>query len=83
MNTTIKPRKQQGIMKKAFSQLVDECVAYVSTDNNQLRLQTSILSPTVSSILHKCYPYLLTFSLIFILNFILTIVLLIFVLRKL
>ena len=73
--------KKKNIMHNALGQIVDECVAYVSTDNNQIRLQTSILRPTITYILQHCYPYLIAFTLIFILNFILSIILLIFVIR--
>ena len=76
-----KMKKSKGMLHRAMEQMVEECVTYVSEANNQHKLHTAILGPTITYFLQQCYPYLLAFTCIFVINFVLTLILLIFVLR--
>ena len=76
-----KKERKSGILQKAMKQMVEECVTYVSESNNQAKLHTAILGPTIAYCFQSFYPYLVAFVGVFALNFVLTIILLVFVLR--
>ena len=71
-----KKSKKKGMLQKVFEQMVEDCVSYVSESNNQAKIHTTIIGPTMTYLFQQFYPYLIAFM-IFVLNFVLTIILLI------
>ena len=75
----VKSKTKPDMMKKFTKNLVDVCVNYIGEDNNQKKIQSYVLSPTLNYIFNNLYPYLIGFTILFILNFVLLVVLIIMI----